>query len=121
MQEDDRRAIAHQLEMRRLEAKNRPIDLPKRRSRWLSGYKSRFGIEPDAVTALLIASCGVCSICLRPFTPREPILDHCHDTGKVRTLLCNRCNSGLGMFQDDPARMRRAAKYVEHFKAAHKA
>ena len=41
------------------------------------------------------------------------VVDHCHDTGKVRQLLCHNCNRALGLLQDDAELMRRAATYIE--------
>ena len=95
------------------------VDVQKLRERWQWGYKSRFGIEPDALNAMLKATDGKCSICQRLFSTREPVLDHCHATGEIRDMLCIRCNSGLGMFRDDAHSMRRAAEYIEHHHKKH--
>lgn len=40
-------------------------------------------------------------------------VDHNHQTGAARALLCSRCNGGLGLFEDDPALMRRGIAYLE--------
>lgn len=52
---------------------------------------------------------GHCYIC-----PRSLILhvDHCHKTHKVRGLLCNKCNRGIGMMNDDPVLLARAIDYL---------
>lgn len=43
-------------------------------------------------------------------------VDHCHDTGKVRRLLCPNCNRALGLFKDNPDVLRKAANYLEEYK-----
>lgn len=43
-------------------------------------------------------------------------VDHDHQTGKVRKLLCHNCNRALGLMQDDPELLRKAADYVETHK-----
>ncbi len=54
---------------------------------------------------------GNCPICLGPLLTKTN-LDHCHNTGYIRAVLCHNCNVGLGHFKDDPERLERAAKYV---------
>jgi len=64
----------------------------------------------------------VCAICYRPETriskgcPCDLSIDHCHGTGRIRGLLCNECNTALGMFRDDVTVMGRAIEYVQRQK-----
>lgn len=43
-------------------------------------------------------------------------VDHDHETGKVRKLLCHNCNRALGLLRDDPALLRKSAEYIEQHK-----
>ena len=54
---------------------------------------------------------GLCAIC--GVAPAVHV-DHDHETGQVRALLCFNCNGGLGQFKDDPYLLQMAAFYVEH-------
>jgi len=56
---------------------------------------------------------GLCAICLR--AKKRLVVDHCHQTGKIRGLLCVSCNRGLGYLCDQPAVIRSAALYLEKF------
>lgn len=79
-----------------------------------SHLKRKFGITPEQYEAMLAAQGGGCAICERP--PREDIslhVDHDHETGRIRGLLCFRCNNSLGDLDDDPALLRAALQYVE--------
>ena len=61
-----------------------------------------------------------CKLCLKPLpSPGEcktetkgTHIDHCHVSGKVRGILCSRCNHAIGLFEDDAARLLRAAAYL---------
>ena len=68
--------------------------------------KRRFDISLDEYEVYLRTPCSICG---------EPssVLDHCHNTGKVRDGLCSACNLVLGAMNDDPARLRAAADYLE--------
>lgn len=80
------------------------------RERILTGY----GMSAEQYAALLESQGGTCAICERPErTGRNMPVDHCHETGQVRGLLCTSCNLGLGRFADDPTRLRAAADYLE--------
>ena len=61
---------------------------------------------------MLAGQGGVCAICKRKFD-KTPCVDHCHSTGKVRGLLCRKCNIGLGFCRDDSNLMRAATAYLE--------
>lgn len=78
-----------------------------------------YGITPAEYDALLENQGGLCAICRKPETVardgkvmRMPV-DHCHDTGRIRGLLCHRCNRAVGMLGDDPEVLRAAANYLE--------
>lgn len=68
----------------------------------------------DDYDAMLMAQDGRCAICADPVTSegRALAVDHCHASGRVRGLLCDPCNLGLGKFRDDPARLRAAIAYL---------
>jgi predicted nucleic acid-binding Zn ribbon protein len=75
-----------------------------------------YDMGQEEYEALLAAQDGRCAICGSPDWPGKhdrPHVDHDHVTGRVRGLLCGKCNNGLGMFDDDPARLRAAAEYLE--------
>ena len=73
--------------------------------------KTKYRLSQAAYDDMLASQGGVCAICLQP--PSYTLyVDHCHETGRVRGLLCAPCNAGLGMLRDDPDRARRAADYL---------
>lgn len=72
-----------------------------------------YGLDDATYIARANAQDFKCKVCL--VGPPEHI-DHDHETGKARGLLCGHCNRGLGLFRDDPDRLRRAAQYLELWK-----
>ena len=72
----------------------------------LSKIKKVYGISPEQYAAILtVQQCG-CGICRKK--DRRLCVDHCHATQVVGGLLCNKCNTGLGCFDDEPERLRAA-------------
>lgn len=86
---------------------------PRGNRKWQLEYF--YGLTLDQWDEMVLAQEGRCAICE---LPAELVVDHCHDSKKVRALLCGTCNSGLGHFKDDPARMRAAAVYIEQHRGA---
>ena len=77
---------------------------------WL---KRKYGITGEDYDRLLAEQGHRCKVCGRESNGRTWHVDHCHGTRKVRGILCDKCNRGLGQFNDDPAALRRAADYLE--------
>lgn len=76
-----------------------------------SKLKSCYGLTIEQYDALLARQKGRCAICKKT-SMRNLYVDHCHRTKLVRFLLCHKCNSGLGFFDDDPRLLRTAASCV---------
>lgn len=82
-------------------------------------YRRTFGISADEFDALLEKQGGGCAICgKRPTRLASLHLDHCHETGAIRGILCSSCNQGIGQFGDDPILLERAAVYLRTGAAA---
>lgn len=103
-------------------------DNPDKRLEWLrnnpdsrratqrkSQLKFKYGLTPEDVDAMYEAQGGRCAACGDLFR-KNPDIDHDHDTGAVRALLCMPCNRALGMCFDDPRRLRLLADYIERFR-----
>lgn len=72
-----------------------------------------YGISIEDYESMLTSQNGVCAICQQSCpTGYNLSVDHDHQTGRVRGLLCVNCNSALGKFQDDPDLLVKAASYL---------
>lgn len=81
-------------------------------SRYKSQWLSRYGICHEDFVTMLNEQNGVCAICRQPEpTGRNLAVDHCHDTGKVRGLLCFGCNTALGRLNTEDLLMK-AVEYL---------
>jgi hypothetical protein len=79
-----------------------------------ASLKYYHGITIQQYESMAAAQDGVCYICNNTCPSGKRLaVDHCHVTGKIRKLLCTRCNNGLGNFKDEPHLLRLAAEYLE--------
>ncbi len=101
------------------------INRVKNKSRFKNNeLKRKFGITLDQYNQMVLDQNNLCAICNKFETRNDPrtnspmslAVDHDHATGKVRGLLCNCCNYGLGLFEDLSSRLRIAAEYLEKHK-----
>jgi hypothetical protein len=74
-------------------------------------YKRVYGISLDDYENMVNLQNGECLICRE--VPNRLVVDHDHSTGMVRGLLCDPCNTGIGMFMDNEDRLLAAAEYVK--------
>lgn len=77
--------------------------------------KKLYGVTPDYYELMLLNQNGRCAICKTDNWGTTPHVDHCHTTGKVRGLLCHKCNTGIGLLNDNVDIMNQAIQYLtEH-------
>jgi hypothetical protein len=88
---------------------------------WAKNLRSAFGITLEDYERMFNEQKGMCAVCGCKETEIHPrsnalrrlAVDHCHQTGRVRGLLCNRCNRAIGLFRDDPQIISNAINYLE--------
>lgn len=92
-----------------------------RNTRRARELRETYGISPEIYNTMLSGQGGVCAICGQPETRSHGrtgtefrlAVDHDHETGRVRGLLCQGCNRGIGFLGDNVDRLRKAADYLE--------
>lgn len=73
--------------------------------------RSKYGLKRGEYERLRAIQDGCCAVCKQPTETLQ--VDHDHDTGRVRGLLCGHCNKALGLFRDDPDRLLAAVVYLK--------
>jgi len=76
----------------------------------------KYGLTLEQFTEMLRTCDGRCQCCKTPFSEiigQRPCIDHCHETGRVRGILCDRCNQALCHAGDNPKILRAPANYLE--------
>lgn len=75
--------------------------------------KKLYGMSSTDYIVMLQKQNGQCAICFQFPNDKKPLaVDHCHKTGKIRGLLCTRCNLSIGALNDDPLLLESAIKYL---------
>ena len=85
--------------------------------------KHSYGITLEEYNKMFIEQGGVCDICKNPQTVQNfkgitssLAVDHDHNTGKIRGLLCSNCNTGIGFFEEDEKRILKVLEYLRKHK-----
>lgn len=97
----------------RLSKRNERLEDPER----FRGYdrKKLYGLTRETYENMLVQQEGLCYICKLPPGERSLNVDHNHNTGEVRKLLCSPCNTAIGLMKDNPELLVKAAAYlIEH-------
>lgn len=88
----------------------------KDKIRW-QVVKRKYGISENEYLEMLKKQGGGCAICgkidAKHWQTNNLLIDHCHTTGKVRGLLCNNCNTALGLVSDNIDTLKQMIKYLK--------
>lgn len=110
----EREYTDEQKETRRLAANRRYKENPA--TAWSYHMKAKYNLTEAEYTKMLLEQDNVCAICknVNEKSKRKLAVDHDHNTGEVRGILCSRCNIGLGHFGDNEELLRRAYEYLQY-------
>lgn len=78
-------------------------------------HRRKYGLTPEAFNRMLSDQENKCLVCKLEFGAerlKTPHVDHCHETGVIRGLLCCHCNQGLGHFRDNSELLAAAIQYL---------
>ncbi len=77
-----------------------------------ASIKHKYNLTESEYLALYVKQNGSCAICGSKSLGKTLSIDHCHKTDNIRGLLCNYCNTGLGMFKDNIGNLIKAIGYL---------
>lgn len=106
-------------EYRKAQSKKYKDENPQKiRAQWI---KQIYKLSWEDYEKIFYSQDGVCKICNTPLKLHKGIehgfevavVDHCHSTGKVRGLLCTKCNTALGLLKDSVSILKNAQNYLE--------
>lgn len=89
----------------------------KNKSKWVAQNLKIYGLTVIQFSQMLEQQNGLCAICRNGSNHKKLQVDHDHATGKVRALLCNSCNTALGLAKDDINRLKSFIQYLERHSA----
>lgn len=95
----------------------------KQKKRSFKNLTKRYGISPEIYEEERVKqnySCLLCGLHESKSTHGRLHMDHCHETGKYRGLLCVHCNVALGAFKDNVDVMRKAIEYLNENRSRHR-
>lgn len=87
---------------------------PNPKGKFKSLLKCQYNLSLDQYNELVVKQNNLCLICNNPETHKPRLsIDHHHETGRVRGLLCHNCNAGLGHFKDSIEVLQSAINYIK--------
>lgn len=133
-----KKVSAYSKKSKALVKKKDPVGWEQKQKAWYRSYRASgkakqtrriyrlkkiYGLSLEQFDSMLQEQQGVCAICFCPETRRDKFgkvrelaVDHDHNTGTVRQLLCSDCNTCIGMSKESPDRLRAMAAYIERHK-----
>ncbi len=94
------------VEANKINRRTRPYTPLTKQGNRRHSLMKRYGLTLDQYEAMVVAQAGRCALCDRAPKPGRCLaVDHDHNSGRVRGLLCQACNSMLGVFERSPERV----------------
>jgi hypothetical protein len=85
-----------------------------------AALRNKYGLTLEQYLEMVASQNGLCAICHKPPRKKALNVDHCHDTDKVRALLCSGCNTAIGLLDEDLNILESAIQYIKYWHGLHK-